>query len=294
MRMYVKALVVLCLLAVALTPVHAQMLPLGFGVDSSLRLEYLFGSQVIGEGAPVPDHFDRFKFSFAPRVPLLSGTVEVTPLPWASGRIAGSVTAFETDREISRSTTSVLGAAADTGFGVQWTGKPNYTSWEAAGLLHLWNAGGYRFSATSGFLRRTWEYRGATEDPNGTGSSRDVFISQIPFLGLQTAMYFPLWKARFEVLGSPFMTKTVTSSIVHLGHSAHFHTKANRGGFLELQMQGTTSITPNILCGLTGRFTYEELLGRFDATVDSTPLPSMEAQMNETLGVVGLDLTLLF
>jgi hypothetical protein len=295
MRVYVKIMVVLCLLAVVTAPVQAQVLPWGIAVDSSLRLEYLFGSQVIRDAFPHFDSpsYDLFRLNFAPRMPLLSGTAEVTPCPWASGRLAGSITAYQPEIEMSRFLNgSKVGAASV--FAGQFEGKSNFSSWEAAGLLHLWNEGGYRFSATSGYRQRMWKYYGSLERHHEASPATDLLTSQIPFLGLQTAMYFPFWKARFEVMGSPFMTKIVSSSVVQGGNSARYGIRASQGGFLEFQMEGTVGITQSIRCGLTGRYTYEELRGPFNWSVNGADQPSLEAYLTESIGVVGLDMTLVF
>ncbi len=244
MRTYVKALVVLSLLVLAVGPLQAQTLPWAMGVDSSLRLELLVGSQSVGEASAPVNQLDRFKFIMCPSMPVLSGTVELSPVPWASGRLAGSLSIMEPSRELYLSVGDATGPLSG-----RWNVRPHYSSWEAAGLFHFWNAGGYRFSGTAGYRGSSWNYYGqnSTDAPN-----RDVFESRIPFIGLQTAMNFPLWKARFEVLGSPFMSQVVRNTLRQdASNSGQFHLKSDRGGMIEFQMEGTVGLCANILCGLS-------------------------------------------
>ncbi|MBI5571777.1 MAG: hypothetical protein HY914_17675, partial [Desulfomonile tiedjei] len=274
MRSYSKVwFLAICLWAAA-APASAQTLPLGLAlptglsVDSSFRVEYLFGAQSVRQVGPPPSTliaFDRFRFKFEPKIPVLSGTAEVSPLPWLSGRLAGSLSVGEPTVPVVR----LFHITDLTPWSGNWEIKPQFNSWEAAGLVHFWNAGGYRFSATAGYRKRTWEFNGElVPEPTLPGTPgapyREVLISQIPFVGLQTAMYFPLWKARFEVLGSAFMNKTASSSFSDGTNYVHYSTKATRGGFVECQMQGTVGLSSCIYLGVFGRFGYEEMFGAFD------------------------------
>jgi hypothetical protein len=293
MHTFVKAVAVLFLLALTAGSLQAQALPGSVGVDSSFRLELLVGSQSVREASPPENHFDRFNFVFCPRVPVLSGTVELSPLPWASGRLAGAMSILEPTRTLHLSVGGIAPDFTTGSWGGQWNIRPHYSSWEAAGLFHLWNGGGYRFSGTAGYRGSAWHYYG--ED--GTSSpARDVFESHIPFLGLQTSMHFPWWKARFEVLGSPFMRKVVSNSLRDRTDSAAFHFNTDRGGMIEFQMEGTVGLSANILCGLSARLTYEELFGRIDWTnsQNANPQTPFQGHLIETLAFFGLDATLLF
>jgi hypothetical protein len=295
MHTYVKATVVLSLLVLGAGSLQAQTLPWAMGVDSSLRLELLVGSQSAREASPPENQFDRFKFEFCPRLPVLSGTVELSPLPWASGRVAGAVSVWEPTRTMEL---SFGGSAPDFSaarWARHWNVRPHYSLWEAAGLLHFWNAGGYRFSGTAGYRGSAWKFY---DEDHSTASNQDVFESRIPFFGLQTAMNFPLWKARFEVLGSPFMTKVVRNSFHReRTESGVFHLTSNRGGMIEFQMEGTVGLSANILCGFSARLTYEELFGTinwtnsFDSALSQSP---MEGHLIETLAFFGLNATLMF
>jgi hypothetical protein len=129
----------------------------------------------------------------------------------------------------------------------------------------LSNEGGYRYSIVAGYRQESWTYRiDGNQDDNSY--LRDEFVSQSPFLGLQTAMFFPWWKARFEVLGSPFMTKKISHTARDSGYYQHLDGTWNKGGFIEFQTEGTVNITPSIWLGLFARYTYEELHGEAKGT----------------------------
>lgn len=301
MRTYMKALMVLSLLVLSAGSLQAQALPWAMGVDSSVRLELLIGSQSLAEMSPPEDRLDRFRFISNPSLPVLSGTVELSPCPWASARLAGALSVLEPTRELALSVGRTLpGAENDGSWAGRWNVKSHYTCWEAAGLYHLCNAGGYRFSAVAGYRGKTWKYYG--QDSNSL-SDRNGFSSSIPFLGLQTSMYFPLWKARFEILGSPFMSTEANNSLYSQDsnglNTGTFHLKTNRGGMIEFQMEGTMTVSPNVLCGLSARLNYEELFGPLDwinnpSSGSSRRQRDMNAHLIETLAFFGLNLTLLF
>jgi hypothetical protein len=302
MRSYCKVwFVAICLWAVA-APAPAQTLPLGLtlpmglSVDSSFRAEYLFGAQSVRQVGPPAGPafaFERFRFKFDPKVPVLSGTAEVSPLPWLSGRLAGSLSVWEPTIPVYRRF-NITG----TSWAANWEMKPQFSSWEAAGLVHFWNGGGYRFSATAGYRKRIWDYSGELIGSDSSASLgapyHEVLTSQIPFLGLQTAMYFPLWKARFEVLGSAFMNKSAASSFTNGTNSVHYTANATRGGFVEVQMEGTVGLSSYLYLGVFGRFGYEEMFGVFDVTTPANTQGSMEANLRESFAILGLDVTLFF
>ena len=114
---------------------------------------------------------------------------------------------------------------------VEIDARPSFSGWEAAGLFHLWNDGGYRFSFTAGYREEFWGAQGEGVGLfTGVSSSvREDFSSRGPFLGLQTAVFFPWWKARFEVIGSPWITKIGSGSLNQPNFSAEYQIKGNRG-----------------------------------------------------------------
>ena len=137
--------------------------------------------------------------------------------------------------------------------------------WEVAGLYNLSYEGFYRYSLVGGYRQESWSYK--PSDDNGSNSYlRDDFTSQIPFLGLQTVMNAPAWKARFEVLGSPFMTKKVAHTARDGGHYMQLDGSLTQGGFIELQMDGNINVTPNGLMGVYAQYSYEQLKGELTGT----------------------------
>ena len=174
--------------------------------------------------------------------------------------------------------------------------KPDFSSWEAAGLYHLWSGGGYRFSLTAGYRQDTWDYQGTPS--NGTPDSplHDSFSAHIPFIGLQTAMFFPSWKARFEVLGSPFMNVGVSNALQQGAFALQFDGNLYRGGLVELQMAGDVNLTPSVLVGLYGRYAYQELYGSLSGTGEAAGLgPSpYSVFLGQSFGTLGLDVTVIF
>jgi hypothetical protein len=255
-------------------------------VDSSFRIEYLIGRQTLGreftssdqghyllDSTPQhPDPIDRLNIQFGASLPVLEGVVEASAFPSVSGRLVGSMSVLESIKGF----TLVSGPASVQFQDIYKTVffyseelstviKPTFRSWEAAGLYHLSNEGGYRYSIVAGYRQESWTYRiDGNQDDNSY--LRDEFVSQSPFLGLQTAMFFPWWKARFEVLGSPFMTKKISHTARDSGNYQQLDGTWNKGGFIEFQTEGTVNITPSIWLGLFARYTYEELRGEAKGT----------------------------
>ncbi len=270
--------------------VGADTLPWTIQVDSSFRAEYLFGHQIVRHLDPKITDVARFKANYDPRVPILAGTIEITPFPQISGRLEGSISVLESaDAQVRTITGSVFP-------GGRWDVKPDFSSWEAAGLYHLWSGGGYRFSFTAGYRQQTWDYQGTPF--NGTPDSplHDTFSSHIPFIGLQTAMFFPSWKARFEMLGSPFMNMGVSNALQQGGFAFQFDGTLSKGGLVELQMAGDVSLTANVLVGLYGRYSYLELYGESSGTGAAAGLgPSpYDVFVGGSFGTVGLEVTVIF
>ena len=276
---------------IAVPWVYAQSSPWNLTLDSSFRMEFLFGTQAIRDRAPLQD-VERFRIDSNFRLPVLAGNVEMTPLVFLSGRLGGLTSVLEQQGTIDRS-------AAD--FDIQVAerrvinAKPSFSGWEAAGLFHLWNDGGYRFSVTAGYREEYWRLEG--EGLGQTSFLRENFQTRVPFLGLQTAVFFPWWKARFELIGSRWMTKIVSGSLSNSFNSfiAQYEARATGGGLLELQVEGTASITQNIFAGLHSRYTFQESFGEFTRKGNLRPpdLP-LELYMGDSFLLVGVDLTVAF
>jgi hypothetical protein len=286
------SLLAVMVLIASVTAVEAQATPAGI-VDSSFRVEYLFGNQSLRYSDAKSPSFSHFRADFDPRVPLLAGMIEVSPFPSVSGRFAGTISVWEKSGSVSRATGFADGTTS-TVPAMRWDVDPDVGSWEFAGLYHLWNGGGYRYSFTAGYRREEWKYRGESVGNIPNATFRDDMTSQIPFIGLQTAMFFPLWKARFEVLGSAFMNKKVASRL-QLGQSfIDYQGTINQGGLLEFQMEGNVSVTQYVWCGLHARYAYQELRGEVTAVSSSSQTSSHDLTTTDNYFTIGLDLTVVF
>jgi hypothetical protein len=290
--------VILFILVAAVSPVEAETLPWNIQVDSSFRAEFLFGHQILRHLDPSDPAKTRFVATYDPRVTVLAGTIEITPFPAISGRLAGSISVVENTGAQVRTVDTVIAQLAPflPTDKWEWDVKPNFSSWEAAGLYHLWSGGGYRFSFTAGYRQDTWDYQGSPSNGAPDSPLHDSFSSHIPFIGLQTAMFFPSWKARFEVLGSPFMNMSVSNALQRGAFGLQFDGNLYRGGLVELQMSGDVGLSANVLVGLYGRYSYQELNGLSSGTGAAAGLgPSpYTVFVGGTFGTVGVDVTVIF
>jgi hypothetical protein len=172
---------------------------------------------------------------------------------------------------------------------------PGFKHWEAAGLIHLWNGGGYRFSIVGGYRKEYWAFEGTpSADQPANSSSSDRITSEIPFIALQTAMFFPWWKARFEVLGSPFMSKRIATEFRSgTTFKVNYDGVVDHGGLIEVELEGTASITSRIRLGAYARYSFQELYG--ESTRSSpTGFSRHELFAGENVAITGLNLTLAF
>lgn len=265
MRIAFKIPVVVLILVTCASSCYAEDYP-GIRIDSSFRVEYLFGrlnNRLSDPTNPVyqviPD-FLPLRLDLLSRMAVLTGFVEISPYPVISGRLVGSVSVAEGTFPVRR-LIDVTAIINQTGNWARWEVKPDLDTWEVAGLYHLWNAAGYRFSFTAGYRSERWLFHG---EPTvaGIGTLRDEYSSSIPFIGLQTSMLFPWWKARFEVLGSPFMNRKATID------NGAFRAQGNgtNGGLLEFQMEGSVGLTPSLFLGINACYSYQELYGNSTAS----------------------------
>lgn len=281
------SLFAILILTASASAIQAQDVPFGM-VDSSFRMEFLFGRQSHKLSDDKSGTFSRFGADFDPRVALLSGTVEVSPFPLISGRFAGGISVFERSGSVNRNNQFDPNNVV-----ARWSVEPDVGYWELAGLYHLWNGGGYRFSCTAGYRREVWKYHGESVGSISNAQLRDEFASQVPFLGLQTAMFFPNWRARFEVLGSAFMNEKVSSRLQLGSFFTNIQGTINQGGLLEFQMEGNVAVTQYVWCGLHARYTYQELRG--EVTADTGAIQtSLDLATSDNYLTVGLDLTVVF
>jgi len=275
-------------------PAEAQVIPRQVKFDSSWRAGFLFGSQLVLHGdfekgavGATEAHLARLRQQFDPRLAVLSGMFEVSPLLRISGRMAGSVSALEGDMTVRHAT-------VDRAQPSVWDVTPDFKQWEAAGLYHLWSGPAYRFSIVGGFRQQFWKYLGdpAGNQPNGS-SLRDEFRSNIPFIALQTSVYYPWWKARFEILGSPFMSTEVLTRVNDLGYPVEFVGTANQGGLIELEFEGTGTLTPRMRLGLFARYAYQELYGESTRWAGDNR-DTQKLFVEESFATVGVNFTFVF
>jgi hypothetical protein len=261
--------------------VQAQFLP-GLSVDTSLRVEYLFGHQ---SNRYSHKNLPYFNYDFDPRLTVLTGRVEVTPYPSLSGRLVGSVSVFDQSGIIHKAPAHTPGLQPSP-----WDETPHFTQWEAAGLYNMWNAEGYRFSFVAGYRQDNWTYSGPPVGRTATTQNvRDELFSSIPFIGLQTSMFFPAWKARFEVLGSPFMSRRVA---VYQGNDYTIEGRPTGSGMLEFQFEGSTAVTHNIFLGGNAAYSMQELTGT--STITSSTNSQYDLFTSDSIFRVGFDVNIMF
>jgi hypothetical protein len=318
MRISFKMPVMALILLAFASCVYGQCYP-AIGIDSSFRVEYLLGSLTNHLSDPnnlqlrnlitnltneVPTshsyvNTSPLRLDSVPELLALSGVVEASPYPRLSVRLAGSIGVAKRRvqnqqannlNEIYQETPtsefnnnilseSQLYQAVQT---VSRDNTPDFGSWEVAGLYHFWNAAGYRYSLTAGYRYEKWTLHG--------GSLHNEYRSSIPFIGMQTAMLFPWWKARFELLGSPFMNRHIES---RMGTAFRADGNAGKGGLIEFQMEGSVGLRPSLFLGVNACYSYQEVYGNATAKFGSLS-SDYRLYSSESLFRVGFDVNYLF
>ena len=292
-RKLVTILLVLVGALVGTSCLQAQSLPWNLALDSSFRGELLFGAQAIRDNSPGTGE-ERFRINSDFRVPVLAGTVEITPLTFLSGRIGGLISVLEQKGTVRINAVNFDPSGSDH---VHIDALPSFSGWEAAGLFHLWNQGGYRFSFTAGYRGEFWGRQGdGVSLTTGLSSSlHEDFASRGPYLGLQTAVFFPWWKARFEVIGSPWMTNIGSGSLTQTNFFAEYQASATGGSLLELQIEGTVALRQSVFAGLHGRYSFRESVGGFTRIGNNGTIYSpISLYTSDSFALIGLDLTVAF
>ena len=271
-------------------PLYAQWLPWNIGAESSFRVEYLIGTQTLGNNVTIPiqkaqvnvdpqpanimvaypNPIEGLRIDFNNSQVVLDGVVGLTPFSVVSSRVRGSVSLLNSDWSITIGSGPVPIANSNFPFVYDSSKlsaviKPQFWSWEAAGLYNLSYEGVYRYGIVAGYRQESWSY----PTSNGQGNNsylRDLFVSQIPFLGLQTVMFSPLLKGRLEVLGSPFMTKKIAYTTRDQGFYMQLDGNMTQGGFIEFQVEGNINVTLSTCLGLYAQYTYEQLDGELNGT----------------------------
>ncbi|MGO8878689.1 MAG: hypothetical protein ACLQMS_04155, partial [Desulfomonilaceae bacterium] len=255
------AAILLCVTCATL-PLQAQWLPRNFSADSSFRVEYLMGTQTLGQHNNItlftsPNPIEQLRIDFSNSQLALDGVVEITPRPALSARVRGATSVFNADRSFTLESGP---NPTNSWAGLPVTIRPQFWLWEAAGLYNLSYENVYRYSIVAGYRQESWKYPTSNSQANSPYLS-DVFGAQIPFVGIQTVMCCPSWKARFEVLGSAFMSKNVAHTARDQQYYMQLNGNLTNGGFLEFQVEGNIHVTPSAWMGLYTQYTYEQLKG---------------------------------
>jgi hypothetical protein len=241
----------------------AQGLPLGLVVDSSCQIDFLFGQQTFGRQRrwnleAWTGNIESLRLDLTPRLPVVDAMVELGSYRSFSARLRGISSFLESD-----SWTKVgKGPGRDQQQVKEFEArlKPEMRAWEAAGLYHLSWGGPYRFSIVGGYRQEYWKFL-LQEAHFGGEAMYYKHTSRVPFFGLQTSMSFPWWKARMEVIGSPFMTKLVYFYAKTSDHFMRVDGTWRDGGLLEVNVDGSMYVSPSVTLGLSLRYCYEELRG---------------------------------
>jgi hypothetical protein len=261
----------------------------GITVDTAFRAGILFGRQMVRPTEPAAFPNSQFRTEISPRLPLVSGMFELSPIRLLSARAAGSSSFLETDMNLQQARGDALAAST-------WNVSPSFRSYEAALLLHLHSAGAYRFSVVGGYRQEDWAYPGAPGGTQPAGSElRDEYSSGIPFVGLQTSMFFPWWKARFEILGSWFANKKLYTAI-NDGNNISYTGYLNEGGLVDVQMDGSGQLTSLLRMGLFARYSYQGLNGLVSGPSQTAGAVASKYRMfmDESFAVLGLNFNVAF
>ena len=306
----VKWLAILLILTATGSFAEAQVLPLSLPwnmkVDSSVRLEYLFGTQILKDiSLRVPSSlqsisnteaaFDLFRVEYGPRLPVVEGFVELTSGTENMSARFGGWASFLEPRLVLDRTVGYLQPVPTSLADANWNIKPEFWGWEAAGLYHVFQGLGHRFSLTAGYRREQWNYRGELSSDSNAISTHN-FSSHIPFIGLQSSMLFPLWKARFEILGSPIVVQNVTHELRDGNVFVDYRGQATGTGLIELRMEGTVHLSPAYWFGGFFRYSYQEMYGTATGRRSQSSDTSFDRKMyiGQSFATIGFNATILF
>ena len=290
MRIRTFTHVLLLVLGLTVSCAHGQFLPWNIPVNSSFRVGYLYGSQVVSSPSD-PGPFNPVKLDISFGFPVLSGAIELSPISPLSVRLIGDVSVYG-QRNIIYGFWVQSSPAPP---GLYSNSRPGYVGVEAAGLLDVWRPAGHRFGVVGGWRRDYWWYNDeGTNDANAGVWSRDNATSTIPFVGLCAEMAYPGWRSTFEFLTSRFIYKTINGSLSQLNNLYQYQCSAQDGVLLEARVQGMTNITSNLFLGLYGRYTFQDVAGVFEAVSGSSVAGPVSVHVVENALTLQLQLTLFF
>jgi hypothetical protein len=223
MRIRIGAHVLLLMLAVIGSSVRAEPSQWIIPINSSFRAGYLYGSRVVSSSSDPYYNYDVL-LDISHGSPVLSGTMELSPIGPLSVRMIGEVSVYGQQNTIYGPWWAPTSRTPD---GLYSEARPGFAGVEAAGLFDIWRSAGHHFGVIWGWRREYWWYNN-----QGTGAenpdvwSRDKITTNIPFLGLQAAMAYPGWQSTLEFLTSRFISKTINGSVRQLQDFAEYHCSA--------------------------------------------------------------------
>ncbi len=282
-----RSLVVLAIVLAPSLSAFCQTLPTNWGIEWSVRPEYLFGTQGIREAvAPNPWNGwpDRLRVDYHPGLWVISGFSEVSPLPRVYARVSGTTSISSSPHDQARFMFTPLQGPS---LGGVWPVSSHFTSWEVAGGYYFAYDGLYRLSLAAGYRQQWWKHAGAT----GNNQLQDTLTSSIPFLLFGAEMYLPGWSSRFELLGSPFMSKGVSCTAVQGASYSHYLGKFAGCGRVEVRVTGMGSLTQSLLWGVTAKYVFEGLSGPIRGVIDGVGQGPYDGYVEESMGQVGFQLT---
>ncbi len=292
MRIRMWAYVLLLIFVVMAPSVRAEFLPWNIPVNSSFRVGYLYGSQVVGNTATDPTG-DTVQLDISFGFPVLSGMIELSSINRLSARVIGDVSVYGQQNIIYGPWWTTPPVPAPPG--LYSNARPGYVGVEAAGLFDIWRSAGHRFGLIGGWRREYWWYNDeGTSDINASVGSQDNVTSTIPFVGLCAEMAYPGWRSTFEFLTSRFISKNINGSVRQPGNFGEYHCAAQDGVLLEGRIQGIAPITGNLFLGLYGRYSYQNVSGVFNSLTSSVVTRSLDVQVVENTLTLELQLTLFF
>lgn len=286
----IAAIALLCcfVAASACYDAYAQRSTVSTIFDTSVGVGYLFGSQTTRIQGLKPLNGSAPTLQNDPHMGLVSGSFELNPIWLFSGRATGGMSFYEGHTDLSRQSRFTVTQV------YPWSVKPDYTTWELAGLIHLWQGAGYRFSAVGGYREELWKYVGDPSGEQTAGSTlREDVKLFVPFVALQTAMYQPWWKARVQVMGSNFMDRQIYSRSTTGTTLALFDGSAKRGGMVEMLFEGTAAFSSFMRMGLFGKYSFTELKGEATTNVDGA-IDEHDIEATDNVGTVGVNFTVIF